>query len=136
MENIPLQQRAGRNIGNEVLPPFIHGAAMPEIAVNTNGMTVLMEGQEKVLRTPSVRVVSGNFGGIINQSSINYLATVYFVDNEGNEMAISEELDVGANDMTELNMGGDSALALALGLFLGLCPGEKIILRCAPAPVS
>ena len=125
MKNVPLQQRAGRNIGNEVLPPIIHGAAMPELAVNPSGDTVLMEGQENVVRTPCVRTVSGNFGAIINQTAILQGFIVLFRDDEGNEMPISLPIAANAGDFGELNLGA----FFAEGLFLGLCPGEKLILR-------
>jgi len=122
-QNVPLQQRAGHNIGNESLPPFIHGAAMPETAVNVSGVTVLMVGQEKVVRTPSVRVVSGNFGAVINQTVNIYNFGVFFVDDLGNEML----LGVGTSNpgLAELNLEG----YFEQGLMLGLCLGEKIIMR-------
>jgi hypothetical protein len=63
-ENIPLQQRAGRNIGVQVLPPYLHDAAMPEIAVNPTGVTTIMEGKDEVVRTPSIRVFAGNFAAL------------------------------------------------------------------------
>jgi hypothetical protein len=125
-QNIPLQQRAGNNIGNESLPPFIHGAAMPETAVNVSGNTTLMEGQDKVVRTPSVRTIAGNFGAVINQTANTYDCVVLFVDDEGNEMPLGD-FTVNPNSLGELNLEG----YFAEGLFLGLCPGEKIILNTA-----
>jgi hypothetical protein len=126
-QNIPLQQRAGNNIGNETLPPYIHGAAMPETPVNTNGTTTLMEGQSKVVRTPCVRTIAGNFGALINQSPISYDCVILFVDALGNEMVLGDFI-AGASGLSELNLEG----YFAQGLILGLCPGEKIILRTAP----
>lgn len=124
-ENIPLQQRVGRNIGIEVLPPYILGAAMPEIEVNPTGVTVLMEGQDKVLRTPSVRVIDGYFGVVFNTSGNTYLFEIFFVDNENNEMKIGEIPVPTIDEGVPLSLDDP----FAAGLFLGLCLGEKIIMR-------
>jgi hypothetical protein len=123
-ENIPLQQRAGRNIGVQVLPPYLHDAAMPEIAVNPTGVTTIMEGKDEVVRTPSIRVFAGNFGVIINQSALDYLFEVFFVDDQNNELKIGE-VESAAGDAAALNLWG----YWGVGLFLNLCYGEKIILR-------
>jgi hypothetical protein len=123
-KNIPLQQRAGRNIGVQVLPPYLHDAAMPEIAVNPTGVTTIMEGKDEVVRTPSIRVFAGNFGVIINQSALDYLFEVFFVDDQNNELKIGE-VESAAGDAAALNLWG----YWGVGLFLNLCYGEKIILR-------
>jgi hypothetical protein len=123
-ENIPLQQRAGRNIGVQVLPPYLHDAAMPEIAVNPTGVTTIMEGKDEVVRTPSVRVFLGNFGAIINQTALDYLFEIFFVDNQNNELKIGE-VEADAGESTGLNLWG----WWATSVLLGLCLGEKIILR-------
>lgn len=128
-QNVPLQQRAGNNIGNETLPPYIHGAAMPETPVNVNGVTVLMEGQEKVVRTPCVRTISGNFGAVINQTATSYDCVILFVDDQGNEMVLGD-FTADPSSMSELNLEG----YFEQGLILALCPGEKIILRTTPTP--
>jgi hypothetical protein len=134
-ENIPLQQRAGRNIGTEVLPPFINGGAMPEIAVNPTGATTIMEGQEGVVRTPchQVGILPGtdgpSFGAVINQNTDDYDIGIFFVDDENNEILIGS-LNVLADENAPLNL---EQAYLAGGAVLGLCPGEKIILRSAVA---
>jgi hypothetical protein len=134
-ENIPLQQRAGRNIGTEVLPPFINGAAMPEIAVNPSGVTVVMEGQEGVVRTPCVRAGNDysqedgpNWGLVINQTDDDLNIDILFVDTENNEMKLGD-IVVGAQSLEGLLL----EYIFAAGAFLGLCPGEKIILRSSIA---
>ncbi|MFQ5339934.1 MAG: hypothetical protein ACE5F6_00150 [Anaerolineae bacterium] len=134
-ENIPLQQRAGRNIGTEALPPFINGAAMPEIVVNPSGVTVVMVGQEGVVRTPCVRANSlpdeldgPNWGFVINQTDNDLNIDILFVDNENNEMKLGD-IVVLAQSLEGLIL----EYVFAAGAFLGLCPGEKIILRSSIA---
>lgn len=124
-ENQPLQQRVGRNIGTEVLPPFINGGAMPEIPLKYPGTTTIMEGQEGVVRTPCVMADGANFGFLFNQSDDDVNFFVFFVDAEGNEMQIGHS-GVGDHESQELAL---NELYFLIGLFLGLCPGEKIIIR-------
>lgn len=127
-ENIPLQQRAGRNIGIEVLPPYIHGAGAPEIAVNPTGRTVIMEGQEGVVRSPSLRLHEAAFGFIFNQTAVEYDITILFVDDQNNETEIGDAALL-ANSVVPLLLESP----FADGAFLGLCPGEKIVLDSAVA---
>lgn len=126
--NIPLQQRAGHNIGNQGVFPFVHGAAGREIAVNVSGATVLMEGRDKVVRTPCVGAISANFGVLYNATTTSYDFTILFVDDQGNESEIGEGT-VAGGAVGQLNLEDDFEEGEA---FLGLCPGEKIILRLTP----
>jgi hypothetical protein len=135
MENKPLQHRAGRNIGNQALPPYIHGAGMPEIPVSINGSTVIMEGQQKTVRTPCVRSDSEtantvNFGRLFNTTDISYDASVHFIDNANNEIQVGGPTTVLPNDDSPLELN----VPFGDGAFLGLCYGEKLVLRCVITP--
>jgi hypothetical protein len=131
MPNIPLQQRAGRNIGVEVTTPYVQGAASPETPVALIGPTTLMEGREHVARTPLVqgKIPSGvtpAFGVLFNNTlgSINY--SVFFVD------AVNNEMLVGAGTVPA-NSAGPLVLTNADAIW-ALCPGEKIVLKHVPTP--
>lgn len=128
--NIPLQQRAGHNIGNQGTFPFTHGAGSREIAVNVSGATVLMEGRDKVVRTPCLGAELANFGFIFNSTATSYDYTVVFVDDLGNEIEIGGDT-VAGGAAYPLNLGDAFANGQA---FVGLCPGEKIVLRMAVTP--
>jgi hypothetical protein len=128
--NVPLQNRAGKNVGNQPLHPFVHGAAMPETPVNTSGKTTLMEGQKNVVRTPTLPATVGSFGFVSNQSVISYDYTPIFVDNEGNEMVIGPATTVAAGAVGILTLSNP----FLDGAFLGLCEGEKIVLGVAVTP--
>jgi hypothetical protein len=130
MPNIPLQQRAGRNIGVEVTPPYIQGAAAPQILVATSGSTVLMQGRENVARTPFVRTklypaLSWIYGVLFNNTAASIDYEVFFVDDENNEMEVSSGT-VAANAV--------GSLTISVVGFWALCPGEKLVLRHAPTP--
>jgi hypothetical protein len=132
MANIPLQQRAGRNIGVEVTPPYIQGAAAPQILVAPTGATVLMTGRENVARTPygRARVYDSGawgFGRIFNNTAVSIDWEVSFVDTEGNEMLVASGT-VGANSSEELEINEVTG-------YWALCAGEKLVLRHAPTPV-
>lgn len=131
MPNVPLQQRAGRNIGVEGITPYVQGAATPETPVAANGDTVLMEGREHVARTPLVqgKIPSGTipaFGVCFNNTAGSIDYSIFFVDEDNREMLVGSGT-VGANSAGPLMLTDANAI-------WALCPGEKLVLRHEPTP--
>ena len=129
MANIPLQQRAGRNIGIEpsLASAFLQDAQAPETDVNTatGAKTTILECPEGMARAPQQAGFNQNAGMILNRSAATFPYEVLFVDDLGNELAINSG-SVPANTaqgFSYTDMNATSAENLVLN------PGEKIVLR-------
>jgi hypothetical protein len=128
--DIPLQQRAGRNIGIESSPVFLQSAGGPEIAVKASGDTVIMEGVASAVRTPFTR---GNFSGtVFNDTVAAFFFNVYFKDELGNELLLTTVQTVNPNSSIDLDLTG--AGVFTPDLPLSLCEGEKLVLRSTTRP--
>ena len=129
MSNVPLKQRAGKNIGVESLPVFLIAAGAPEvpvpsIAAATPGGTpaVLLEGVADGLRTPFVRGTNSGFA--FNTGADDVTAAIYFVDDLGNKMRIAEVNVTTAPGYAALDI--ESGQVFNLSKPLSLDVGEKL----------
>jgi len=136
MSNVPLKQRAGRNIGVESLPVFLIAAGAPEvpvpsIAAATPGGTpaVLLEGVADGLRTPFVRGSTSGFA--FNTGAADVTAAIYFVDDLGNKMRIAEVV-VPLNGSIALDI--DAGNVFGLAQVLSLAEGEKMTCQAYLTP--
>jgi hypothetical protein len=124
-ENLPLEQRAGRNIGIEptLALAFAQGAGAPETDVNAaiGARTTILECPVGVARTPKGANVNEQ-GFLTNRSAVDYNYSVLFVDDLGNELEIRTD-SVGAGLVAPF-----AYISSANGLALVLAPGEKIVL--------
>ena len=136
--NIPLQQRAGRNIGIESLPVFLQAAGAPEVVAQTGvpfgPRVTLFKGVSNALRTPYLRAPSSGRVFCADTDPSGALG-VFFQDDQGNEMLIAGVLMVAAGSYP---LDLDSAPAPFLNdkpLNLGF--GEKLVAAAAggPSPV-
>jgi hypothetical protein len=129
MANVPLQQRAGRNIGIEpnLASAFLQDASGPETDVNTatNAKTTILECPEGMARAPQQAGFDQRAGMIINRSAADFDYLVLFVDDLGNEIILSGS-SVAANSAEGFSYTGTN-LILAENLVLN--PGEKIVLQ-------
>jgi hypothetical protein len=126
--NVPVQLRAGRNIGIEPgLVPFVQDGASPETDVNptVGSVTVILECPERMARTPQT---GGTVSGMIsNRTAASFLYEVYFRDDQGNDALLAASVTLLAGAISNFlygTEGDDSALVL--------CPGEKIVLKSVP----
>jgi hypothetical protein len=129
MSNVPLKQRAGKNIGVESLPVFLIAAGAPEvpvpsIAAATPGGTpaVLLEGVADGLRTPTVRGAISGYA--FNNGASDVVAAIYFVDDLGNKMRIAEVPVTAALGYAPLDLTGDNVFNTEKVLSLDV--GEKL----------
>jgi hypothetical protein len=136
-ENIPLEQRAGRNIGIESLPVFIQAAAGPEVAVTSIGSSepggaavTLMTAVKNAVRTPFTRGPAN--GMVFNKDASNTaLYLVWLDDGEGNLFLIDSG-SVGGGDVEPLDLSGagpGDPNAFTPAKPLCLCGNEKLIMR-------
>ena len=129
MANIPLQQRAGRNIGIEpsLASAFLQDAQAPETDVNTatGAKTTILECPQGMARAPQQAGFNQNAGMILNRSAAAFAYDVLFVDDLGNELVIGSG-SVAANTVQGFSYT-DANLLSAENLVLN--PGEKIVLR-------
>jgi hypothetical protein len=129
MANIPLQQRAGRNIGIEpsLASAFLQDAQGPETDVNTatGAKTTILECPQGMARAPQQAGFNQNAGMLINRSAATFPYEVLFVDDLGNELVINSGT-VAANTVQGFSYT-DTNLISAENLVLN--PGEKIVLR-------
>ena len=129
MANIPLQQRAGRNIGIEpsLASAFLQDAQGPETDVNTatGAKTTILECPQGMARAPQQAGFNQNAGMLINRSAAAFAYLVLFVDDLGNELEINSG-SVAANTAQGFSYTGTS-FTTAENLVLN--PGEKIVLR-------
>jgi hypothetical protein len=129
MANIPLQQRAGRNIGIEpsLASAFLQDAQGPETDVNTatGAKTTILECPQGMARAPQQAGFNQNAGMLINRSAATFPYEVLFVDDLGNELMINSGT-VAANTVQGFSYT-DTNLISAENLVLN--PGEKIVLR-------
>jgi hypothetical protein len=127
--NVPVQLRAGRNIGIEPgLVPFVQDGGGAETDVNPLGVTVILSCPERMSRTPQTGVASS--GMIVNRTADDVDYAVYFRDDQGHEALLAAKVTVGSGDVDPFLYGTEGDLAV-----LALCPGENIILRTS-APIS
>jgi hypothetical protein len=121
--NVPLQKRAGRNIGIEPgAKPFLQdaGGRETEIARPIGSYTVILECPQGVARNPNVDCAQGAAGVICNKGA-DFFYEVRFRDTLGNEVVLdSGSVLSGASDSFEYGTE-DYPLVLT--------PGEKIVLK-------
>ncbi len=124
MPDPQLESRAGLNIGNSPVAGLLYAAKVSSksVEIPTNGSQVtLYEGVEGVLRVPATP--GGFFAALslINAStSQSYDWTMFFIDDEGNQMEIeSGSINEGLENV-EIELGEEGVFAL--------CPGEKIVM--------
>lgn len=140
MANNPsLQQRAGRNIGIESLPPFIHSAGAPEVEVTPGSGAVgqpatLLEAVESGLRTPFTRAATNGY--IFNHQAEEVFVGVFFEDGLGNSMLIGFQ-SVPASGAAAIDLSGAAPGENPFTPLkpLCLCDDEKLVARAATAPV-
>lgn len=135
MANTPLEKRAGRNIGIESLPPFIHSAGAPEVEVTpgTGALgqpATLLEAVESGLRSPFIRATTNGY--VFNRQADEVNVNVYFEDGLGNSMLIGL-VNVAASDSAPLDLSGGVPGDNPFNPYkpLCLCDDEKLVVRAA-----
>ena len=127
--NVPLQRRAGRNIGIEPggAVPFVQdaGGRETEIARAIGAYTVILECPDGVARNPSV-TSSQHAAGLLFNKGAEFFYEVRFRDTLGNEVVLIQS-SISATDVS----GFDYGLA---ALILVLAPGEKIVIKSISDP--
>lgn len=123
--NVPLQKRAGLNIGIEEpnFAPFLQDGGGKETQINPviGAETVILECPAGSAR--SVNNGSENQGMIFNTSAANFSYEVLFQDTLGNKLELNTGT-VNAGEALSFVYQGKSAP-------LVLVPGEKILLKAA-----
>lgn len=138
MADKPLQQRAGRNIGIEVLPPYVQAAGSPEVPVvpGSNGVlgsaAVLMEAVENALRTPFTRGEAN--AQVFNSEASDVGVGVTFDDGQGNRLTIAGVLVTTGTAAPFIFSDFSGACPFTSDLPLCLCDGEKLLVQAAAAP--
>ena len=129
--NVPLQRRAGLNIGIEPdFSVYLQDAGGKEKALNTpvGSETVILECPEGVARTPLS--MGENSGVIANPTAIDFNYTVFFRDELGNDAALTgvQTLAGNSNDAFVYHDGRlqDTSFTLT--------PGQKIVIKSVAAP--
>jgi hypothetical protein len=133
--NVPLQARAGKNIGIEPGPgPFVQHAGGEETPVNpvVGSMTPILACPDGVRRTPLFRGAAAEGSGVIfNNTALDFSYRLFFRDKLGNEVPVGPLQTVGAAASDSL-LGYDDLEETAFCL----TPGESIVLRPQTAPPS
>lgn len=130
MTDRPLQERAGLNVGNQPgFLTFIQKAGVRDTVIPTSGTkVVVLEGVEDGHRTLSTLVADGNI--IANATAQDYDATLWFEDDQGNQMEVGTAL-IPAAVPPGVGMNTLAAIELNESMF-ALAPGEKFLISVAP----
>jgi len=134
--NVPLQKRAGLNIGIEPgAAPFLQYSGGREVEINPaiGAKTVILECPEGIARTPLTQVAeaAGGAGGVIVNTTTNTFAyEVWFRDADGNEAKIADVFSL-AGPGFDAFVANNSYLDETA---FTLTPGEKIFILSVPAP--
>ena len=126
MANVPLQQRAGLNIGIEPgILPFIQYSGGREVEINPaiGAKTVILECPEGTARTPLTQAAEDAGGVIVNTTADTFYYEVWFRDADGNEAKVANVATraTGVDEFVANNSYLD-------GTAFTLTPGEKIFI--------
>jgi len=133
MANVPLQKRAGLNIGIEPgAAPFLQysGGREVEISPAVGAKTVILECPEGIARTPLAQAAEDAGGVIVNTTTNTFDYEVWFRDADGNEAKIADVFSLagpGAGPFVANNSYLDETA-------FTLTPGEKIFILSVHAP--
>ena len=122
--NVPLQKRAGRNIGIEPgSSPFVQdgGGRETNVPATLGAKTVILSCPDRMARSPQTGGIGSGF--VVNGTASDYTFKVFFRDDQGNEAQISNAQTVPTGDVLDFIYGVETG-----AINLVLCPGEKIIL--------
>jgi len=131
MTDNELKVRAGLNVGNQPgFLTFVQKAGCKSTVVPTNGVkTTILEGVEGGHRSMYVQMEAPS-ALIVNGALADYDWTLWFEDDEGNQMAIDTGSVIAAVPPV---VGVTSIMPPLNEVLFALAPGEKFLLSCVPA---